>query len=155
MENFVNPAGIVKIVADLKTGLVVNLFPGNTTGEAYFTVEQRGETYFDDKGYLREPLRVTRMRGKFEKLLAMAYNDGDEFGGTIIRKNSFTPFYVGQKPTMNPQTKVNVLKDGKETYFQFVRVKEENAKDYWVDETPVSTTQTVPTSLAQKLVEQI
>lgn len=152
MEN--SKLGTVKIIADAKTGLVVNMFPNNTKGEAYFTIEQRGIPYFDAKGYYREPLRVCRMRGKFEQLLARKDKAGDDFGGTIIRKDSFSPFYTGQKPTMNPSTEKNVLKDGKETYFQYVHIDLVGAKDYWVTETTeVSETTTTP-ELAKKLVAQ-
>lgn len=153
MENL--NLGIVKIIADKKTGLVVNMFPNNTNNEAYFTIEQRGVPFFDSKGYFREPLRMCRLRGKFDALVGLNYEEGQIFGGTIIRKDSFSPFYAEQKPTMNPNTGINVLKDGKEVYFQYAHVSVENAKDYWVEETPVvSNTETATPVLAQKLVAQ-
>ena len=152
MENI--NLGTVKIIADKKTGLVINMFPNNDKGEAYFTIEQKGVSYFDAKGYLREPLRTMRLRGKFDSLVKMNYKENQEFGGTIIRKDSFTPFYAGQKPTMNPNTGINVLKEGKEVYFQYAHVNVLDAKDYWVEETPTVSTTPKATVLAAKLITQ-
>ena len=68
--------------------------------------------------------------------LKSRYKDGDLLNGVIVRNYSFNPFYPNQKPVINPETGVSLLKDGKE-YYQFDKYFEDatdpEAVDKWVE----------------------
>jgi hypothetical protein len=71
------------------------------------------------------PKRIAYIRGKITELEQVFKTEGQVFTGKIIHRQSFTPLYKGQKPTINPI-------DGKMFYLESIYTEDINAIDYWV-----------------------
>ena len=69
-----------------------------------------------------------------EDLEAFGLKAGQELVGKIIKKESFSPFYEGQQPKINPQTNEQVLTNDRPTYLEFQYTEDPNAHDMWIEE---------------------
>lgn len=109
----------VKIVKNSKNGLVFT--PGtkvSNNGKSYgfYVVEQ--STITEEGGFIREEKRSALLTAENTLGAKLNYPEGHEKSGKIIREESFTPYFTGQEPVINPQTKVPVLRQGKQIYRQ-------------------------------------
>ena len=77
----------------------------------------------NDQGFLTTEKRVGLFKGKTEDIqrLAAGLKEGDDFSAKItpvkfVVKEKFEPFYSGQEPKINPQTKEVVTSSGAPVY---------------------------------------
>ena len=77
---------------------------------------------------------------------------GKMMPGQIIKEESFSPFYENQSPKINPTTAEVVLKDGRESYLQYVYTTDMNATDTWKGESTVELSTETQNALAAQTV---
>jgi hypothetical protein len=86
----------------------------------------------NDQGFLQKEVRVGLFKGKTEDLKALNLHEGQDFSTVIpiklIVKESFDPFYAGQEPKMNPDTKETVTSGGAPVYRQTIVVADSSAE---------------------------
>lgn len=98
-----------------------------------------------ENGLINRNKRSAFLRGLITDLEAIGYSAGQQIPGQIIRKESFTPFYVAgvngatktQDPKINPTTKAVVLTDDRETYLESEFTQNLEATDVWIGELPM------------------
>lgn len=88
-------------------------------------------------GFFNESKRTAFIRGKIADLTSLGWTAGKSVPGQIVKRESFSPFYEGQNPKINPTTGEVVLKDGKESFLEFVYTQDMSMTDTWVGETTV------------------
>lgn len=119
----------VKVVKHPTTGNIVTV----GSNPEYGTIRVDSETVSFSNGYMNKSRRTAFIRGRVSDLKSMNFEDGQRMIGIIQRQESFSPFYDGQTPKINPSTSEVILKDGKEVYFQDVYLEDTNApKNIWV-----------------------
>ena len=126
------------VVAHPKTGLVITPSKKNTD---WGTVRLDQEKVVINNGLMVKQRRTAFLRGEIAVLEEQGFTEDSADSkqiGTIIRKESFKPFFEDQEPKMNPETEELVLKDGKPVYLEFEFTKDLDRKDVWLEETPYS-----------------
>lgn len=119
----------VKVVKHPTTGNIVTA----GSNPEYGTVRVDSETVSYTNGYMNKSRRTAFIRGRVSDLESMNFKDGQRMIGIIQKQESFSPFYDGQTPKINPSTSEVILKDGKEVYLQYEYIEDTNApKDVWV-----------------------
>ena len=134
-------------VLDKKSQLLVNKYANSTTGLGFVTFQQ--EVTAITNGAERTSVRTTRLRGDYEELLKKYTKAGTPKEGTIVKFESFEPFWEGQAFKINPQTDAPVLKNGKPVYMIYQFESNPNAKDEWI-ESEVEETVSVSDDLAKQ-----
>lgn len=93
------------------------------------------ETVSMENGILNKSKRSAFIRGKIADLTDMNFKEGQKLTGIIQKQEQYNPFYEGQAPKINPTTGEVVLKDGRETYLQYVYTSDVNAPtDVFINE---------------------
>ena len=138
---------IVKAHPD--TNLVIT--PSATKPEfGKFRVDSRHVSM--ENGFVNVQKRTAFIAGRTEDLQALGYRAEQSIAGQIIKKESFSPFYAGQEPKINPESKEVVLTNGKPTYLQYEFTQDLNAHDVWVGETSEQISAEVEARLAEQTV---
>lgn len=118
----------VKVTAHPVSGLVVTPSKNNSYGT--LRVDSVHENM--ENGFLNIQRRTAFIRGLIEDLNSLQLKAGQTLPGKIIKRESFTPFYEGQKEKRNPRTNEVILTSGKPTFIEYVYTQKENAYDEWV-----------------------
>lgn len=117
---------IAKLIAHPETGLLIT--PGKTEGWGVIRVDQ--EVFKMENGIVNRSNRSAFIRGKMSDLAGIvAQAQAGGLSGKIIRQESTTPFYVGQKAKINPTTKAVVTHNGAPVYFQDLYTESSLAQD--------------------------
>lgn len=120
-----------KVVAHPETGVVVTQ---NVNKPEYGTIRVDSETItFSEDGFMNKSRRTAFIRGEYKLLMSLGLKDGMTLPGKIIKKESYTPFFEGQTPKINPTSGEIVLTNGRETYLQFVYTEDKNASDVFIN----------------------
>lgn len=87
----------------------------------------------NDQGFLVTEKRVGLFKGETAKIKALGLKAGDNFSEKVfpvrlVVKEAFSPFYPGQKPKINPQTKAVITSEGAPVYRQTLVVAETSAE---------------------------
>lgn len=130
----------VKVAKHPETGSVITK---NENKPEFGTIRVDQEVISMENGFLNKTKRSGFITGKLVDLQSIGYFDGKVLPGQIIRKESFTPLFTGQTPKINPTTKVEVLVEGRQIYFQDRYTEDMNAKDELLRSTVTATTEVV------------
>lgn len=122
MSNF------VKVVAHPETGAIITA----TKKEGWGTVRVDAESVSFSNGIVNKRNRTAFIRGEISTLKQLAQKAGQLIPGKIVRYMSYSPFYDGQSPVINPTTSEVMEKDGKEYYQSFQFTDDLAAGDAWV-----------------------
>ena len=87
----------------------------------------------NDQGFLTTDKKVGLFKGETAKIKALGLKAGDNFSEKafpvrLVVKESHEPFYPGQTPKINPQTKETVTSQGAPVYRQTLVVSETSAE---------------------------
>lgn len=139
----------VKVVAHPVSNLVIT--PSATKPEyGTFRVDSEQKTFIN--GFMNNSKRSAFIRGKIVDLNTLGLTAGKVMPGQIIKEESFSPFYDNQSPKINPTTAEVVLKDGRESYIQYVYTTDMSASDTWIGETNVVLSAEAQNALASQQV---
>lgn len=125
---------VVKVVKHPETGNVITV---NVNKPEYGTIRLDQKTVSMENGFLNKTNRTVFIGGTVEDLTSMNYKDQQVIAGKIIRKESFTPFFEGQSPKINPSTQEIITKDDKPVYMQDSYTTVLTAGDEWVGDESV------------------
>jgi len=106
----------------------------STKNAEYGTFRVDSERTSFENGFMNRQKRSAFIRGKISDLETLGLRGGQTLPGQIVKKESFSPFYDGQKSKINPSTGEVVLKEGKETFLEFVFTSDMGATDSWIGE---------------------
>lgn len=136
----------VKVVAHPETGAVITQ---NVNKPEFGTLRLDSENVSMSGGYLNKNRRTAFVGGNYEEFKSLGLRAGQVMPGLIQKQESFSPFYEGQSPKINPTTQEVIFKNGKEVYLQFEYIADSNAADsIWIDETPAEVDEATQTALA-------
>lgn len=121
--------GQVKVAVHPDTKKVITQNPNKPE---FGTIRLDQEVVTMEGGFLNRTKRSGFISGKMTDLEAMGYKEGQIIAGTIRRVESFEPQFEGQNHKINPETKADVLVDGKKVYFQDKFTEDVEAKDVLV-----------------------
>jgi hypothetical protein len=121
----------VLIVAHPVTNVVIT---PSTKNVEYGTFRVDSEKTSFENGFMNKQKRSAFIRGKISDLESLGLRAGQTLPGQIVKRESFAPFYDGQNSKINPSTGEVVLKEGKETFLEFVFTSDMSAHDAWVGE---------------------
>lgn len=138
---------MVKVIAHPETSLVITPSVNNPE---YGTFRVDSEHKSLENGFVNIQKRSAFIRGRVSDLTQLGLVAGMKLPGNIIKKESFDPFYESQPAKINPQTKEVILTNGKETYLEYQYTELKDAKDVWVDSTPVEVAETTQEELARQ-----
>jgi len=113
----------VKVKAHPVTGNVITPSKNPEWG----TIRVDSSTQSMENGILNVSNRTAFIRGKLVQLEALGLKAEQILPGKIVKQESFTPFYEGQQPKINPTTNAVVLKDGKPLFLNYVYTSDLNA----------------------------
>jgi hypothetical protein len=87
----------------------------------------------NDQGFLQTEKRVGMIKGKTSDIKALGLKAGDNFSEKVfpvklVVKESHEPFFPGQTPKINPQTKAVITSLGAPVYRQTIVVSESSAE---------------------------
>ena len=87
----------------------------------------------NDQGFLVTEKRVGLFKGETAKIKALGLKAGDNFSEKVfpvklVVKESHEPFFPGQEPKINPQTKAVITSEGAPVYRQTLVVAETSAE---------------------------
>lgn len=134
----------VQVAAHPTTGKIIT---PSTNNPEWGTVRVSSEELTFSNGIVNNNTRSAFVRGEIKNLSKMFTREGQNIPGKIIRKTSYSPFFTGQKPVMNPTTGEVVLKNGKEFFQEYEFTQDLQAVDHEVVvETPVAKTANVGTA---------
>ena len=139
----------VKVVAHPVTNLVITP-SANNPEYGTFRVDSEQKTFIN--GFMNNSKRSAFIRGKIVDLNTLSLTAGKMMPGQIIKEESFSPFYENQSPKINPTTAEVVLKDGRESYLQYVYTTDMNATDTWKGESTVELSTETQNALAAQTV---
>lgn len=105
-----------------------------------------------NNGFFNESKRTAFIRGKIADLTGLGWTANKQVQGQIIKRESFSPFYDGQTPKINPTTGEVVLKDGKESFLEHVYVTDMSLTDTWVGESTAVLSAEAQSALASQEV---
>lgn len=96
----------------------------------------RSETQtVNDQGFIQTEVRVGLVKGKLDEIrkIAAGLKAGDDYSAKVmpvklVVKEALEPFYNGQQPKINPQTKETVTHLGAPVYRQTLVVSESSAE---------------------------
>lgn len=114
----------VRVTTHPETGAVVT--PSKNNPE-YGTVRFEETGLRIANGFANAFRRSAFIRGKIKDLSGLSA--GMELSGTIIAKESRTPWFEGQSPKINPSTKEAHLVDGAPVYLQYEYSEDASAQD--------------------------
>jgi len=139
----------VKVVAHPTTGDVITQ---NVNKPEFGTLRLDSESVSMSGGYLNKNKRTAFVGGNYAELQSLGLKAGQAMPGLIQKQESFSPFYEGQSPKINPSTQEVIFKNGKEVFLQFEYIADANAPaDVWIDETPAEVDEATKEALeAQK-----
>jgi len=123
---------MVKVVAHPETGAVITVSKNNSQ---YGTIRLDSENVSLEGKFMNKSKRTAFIRGKVEDLQSLGYKAGQTLGGKIMKKESFSPFYEGQRPKINPSNGEIILTNGEETFLDYTYTSDANALDIWVGST--------------------
>jgi len=138
---------MVKVVAHPETGAVITVSKNNSQ---YGTIRLDSENVSLEGGFMNKSKRTAFIRGKVEDLQSLGYKAGQTLGGKIMKKESFSPFYEGQKPKVNPSNGEIILTNGEETFLDYTYTSNANALDIWVGST--NKVEEVQSALAEQAI---
>jgi len=139
----------VLVIAHPVSNLVIT---PSTKNAEYGTFRVDSEKTSFENGYMNKQKRSAFIRGKISDLETLGLRAGQTLPGQIVKKESFSPFYDGQKPKINPTTGEVVLKEGKETFLEFTFTNDMLAHDTWVGEEVAVLSAEAQEALAQQAV---
>ena len=131
MKKSLTNNGVVKVGVHPDTGLVITQNPNKPE---FGSIRLDYKTATLSGGFSSIGNRSAFIHGRMEDLEAFGLTAGQELDGKIIKKESFSPFYDGQQPKINPQTNEQVLTNGRPTYLEFQYTEDPKAHDKWIDE---------------------
>ena len=131
MKKSLTNNGVVKVGVHPDTGLVITQNPNKPE---FGSIRLDYKTATLSGGFSSIGNRSAFIHGRMEDLEAFGLTAGQELVGKIIKKESFSPFYDGQQPKINPQTNEQVLTNGRPTYLEFQYSEDPKAHDMWIDE---------------------
>ena len=142
----------VTVIAHPVTGQVIT---ESTNKPGFGTFRVDTENTDMNTGFVNISRRSAFIRGRMEDLAKLNLSAGKQLPGTIIKKESFEPFYEGQTPKIYPESSDNagesVLTDGKETYLEYSYSNVKDAQDVWVSsEDSVSASVATQDALAEQ-----
>lgn len=125
----------VKVATHPETGAVVTEAKNNKDFET-IRVEQSGIRF--SGGFANAENRsafITAKKGTFSSLTA-----GQQLEGKIVAIETLVPQYEGHLPKINPQTKAEILVNGKKVYLKYEYTEDMTRQDVLVRQTntPVS-----------------
>jgi len=121
----------VKVKAHPITGNVITPSKNPEWG----TIRVDASTQSMENGILNVSNRTAFIRGKIKDLESLNLKAEQVLSGKIVKQESFTPFYEGQNPKINPTTGEVVLKDGKKLFLNYVYTSDLNAStDVFIQE---------------------
>jgi len=123
---------MVKVIAHPETGAVITVSKNNSQ---YGTIRLDSENVSLEGGFMNKSKRTAFIRGKVSDLQSLGYKAGQTLGGKIMKKESFSPFYEGQRPKINPSNGEIILTNGEETFLDYTYTSDANAADVWVGST--------------------
>jgi len=123
---------MVKVVAHPETGAIITVSKNNSQ---YGTIRLDSENVSLEGKFMNKSKRTAFIRGKVEDLQSLGYKAGQTLGGKIVKKESFSPFYEGQSPKVNPSNGEIILTNGEETFLDYTYTADNNALDTWVGST--------------------
>jgi len=127
---------MVKVIAHPETGAVITVSKNNSQ---YGTIRLDSENVSFEGGFVNKSRRTAFIRGKVEDLQSLNFKTGQMLSGKIVKKESFTPFYEGQRPKINPSNGEIILTNGEETFLDYTYTSDANAADVWVGFSGIST----------------
>lgn len=104
-----------------------NIITPSTKNVEWGSIRVDSKSTSMENGILNISNRSAFIRGKIKDLESLDLKEGQKLTGLIQKQESFQPFYEGQDPKINPTTEEIVLKDGRETYLQYVYTSDINA----------------------------
>lgn len=140
---------MVKVAQHPETGAVIT---PSTNNSAFGTIRLDSEHESMEKGFVNIQKRSAFVRGKIEDLNALGLKSGQSLPGKIIKRESFEPFYEGQRPKINPSSGEIMLTNGRETYLEFVYTEDANATDQWVGASNAEVSAEVVNALTEQTV---
>lgn len=114
---------VVRVKAHPTTGAIIT----QSKNPEWGTIRVDSMTKSFENGILNVSNRTAFIRGKIKDLEALGLKAEEVMAGKIIKQESFTPFYEGQKPKINPSTAEVVLKDGRNVFLNYVYTSDVNA----------------------------
>jgi hypothetical protein len=118
----------VKVAVHPETKAVIT--PSKNNPE-YGTIRLEETGLRFSKGFVNGMKRSAFIRGKIKDLASFA--EGMELPGTIVAKESLTPWYKDQSPKINPSTKDVILSNGQPVYLQYEYSEDANAQDQLIN----------------------
>ena len=100
--------------------------------------------------FVNKSRRTAFLGGTVKDLTAMNFKDGQAIAGTIVKQESFNPFFEGQSPKINPSTSEVVLTDEKPTFLNYIYSADATALDVWVG----NTSETIEEAVEEALESQ-
>ena len=145
MKKSLTNNGVVKVGVHPDTGLVITQNPNKTE---FGSIRLDYKTATLSGGFSSIGNRSAFIHGRMEDLEAFGLRAGQELVGKIIKKESFSPFYEGQQPKINPQTNEQVLTNGRPTYLEFQYIEDPKAHDMWIEEEEEAVQEVVANEIA-------
>jgi hypothetical protein len=99
----------------------------NAAKPAYSTIMVEQTEVKLENGFANLSKRVDFITMKTE--IAHLFTAGQELPGKIVRSESLSPFFEGQKAKINPTTKEAILLDGQPVYFDDKYTENQSAQD--------------------------
>lgn len=140
---------MVKIIKHPIKGTVVT--PRDSNPE-YGAVRIDEEKTTIVNNFVNKSRRTAFLGGSTADLNAMNFKDGQIIAGTIVKQESFEPFFEGQSPKINPSTNEVVLKDGRPTFLNYIYSTDATALDQWVGNTSEEVAVEVEEALAEQAI---
>lgn len=139
----------VKVMAHPTSGNVIT--PSRNNPEwGTFRVDSENKSM--EGGILNISKRSAFIRGKISDLEQLGLRPNQTLAGKIQKQESFSPFYEGQSPKINPSTNEVVLTNGRETYLQYEYTSNPDALDVWVGDTSNEVNAQTEEQLAEQAV---
>jgi len=138
---------MVKVTPHPATGAVITVSKNNSQ---YGTIRVDSESVSLENGFVNRSKRTAFIRGKVEDLQSLGYKAGQVLHGKILKKESFSPFYEGQKSKINPNNGEIILTNDRETFLDYTYTSDANALDVWVGST--NKVEEVQSALAEQAI---